>query len=266
MKRPLLYAIIASTVLLFSILVSAAVWPEASGRKNLSGGKLTVDAGNAPLGYIRVMGKKSKKKLKVRVTYKKETLTYDINSNGEFEVIPLQNGSGSYSVQLYEQSSGQKYAQAGKVTVKAKMKDEEAAFLCPSQYVNYTEDSEAVRISEEICAGLETETQKFDAVCDYVKKNLKYDFMKAVTVKNGQLPDIDKCMKSGMGICQDLAAVTVCMLRVQGIHARLVIGYADKNYHAWVTANVDGTELFFDPTVALKALKKVNTYTVERIY
>ena len=29
-------------------------------------------------------------------------------------------------------------------------------------------------------------------------------------------------------VCQDLAAIMCCMLRTQGLPARLVIGYADK--------------------------------------
>ena len=155
---------------------------------------------------------------------------------------------------------------SGKVTVNAKMEDEEAAFLCPSQYVNYTQDTKAVGISCELCEGLSGEKEVFAAVCGYVEKNFGYDFIKAATVKSGTMPDIDGCIKTRMGICQDLAAVTVCMLRVQGIHARLVIGYADKAYHAWVTANVDGEEVFYDPTAAIGAIRNVKNYTVERIY
>ena len=265
-KRPLLLAVLASAVFLFTVLVSALVWPEESGQKLLKGGKLSVDAGNASLGYIRVMGSKTKKRLKLRISFGKETLTYDLNSNGTFEVFPLQNGSGSYGITLYEQVSGKKYSQAGKVNEKAKMQDEQAAFLCPSQYVDYSADTPAVALSMEICDGLTSEKEKYDAVCSYITKNFGYDYIKAVTVTGGTLPDINECLDKKMGICQDLSAVTVCMLRVQGIHARLVIGYADNAYHAWVTATVDGEEAFFDPTAALRAIKNVKNYTVERIY
>lgn len=266
LKRPLLLTVLAAAVFLFSLFASALVWPEPSGQKAQTGGKLTVDAGNAHDGYIRVMGKKSKKRLKLRIAYGKETLTYDLNSDGEYEVFPLQNGSGKYAVTLYEQASGKKYSQAGKVTVNAKMEDEGAAFLCPSQYVNYGPDSAAVAVGLEICEGMTEETEIFDTVCAYVTKNFAYDYVKAVTVTIGTLPDIEGCMSSRMGICQDLAAVTVCMLRVNGVHAKLVIGYADSQYHAWVVAIVNGEEVFFDPTAALKAIRNVKTYTVERIY
>lgn len=80
------------------------------------------------------------------------------------------------------------------------------------------------------------------------------------------LPDIDTCFNKKLGICQDLAAMTVCMLRVQGVPAKLMIGYADRNYHAWVVAIIDGREVFYDPTAELNAISRVKNYTVERFY
>ena len=44
-----------------------------------------------------------------------------------------------------------------------------------------------------------------------------------------------------------------------------MIGYADKYYHAWTVALVDGQEVFFDPTVAINALQ-ASKYTIERFY
>lgn len=266
LKRPLLLTLIAAAVFLFALIASALVWPEDSGQKKLTGGKLTVDAGNSSLGYIRVMGKKTKKRLKLRISFGGETLTYDLNGDGEFEVFPLQYGSGNYTVTLYEQASGKKYSQAGKVTVKAKLEDEGAAFLCPNQYVDYGPDSPVVAQALELCGGMTDERQIFDTVCGWVTHNFAYDYVKAVTVTGGALPDIEDCWKKKMGICQDLAALTVCMLRVNGVHAELVIGYADNAYHAWVVAIVDGEEVFYDPTAALKAIRNVKNYTVERIY
>ena len=45
-----------------------------------------------------------------------------------------------------------------------------------------------------------------------------------------------------------------------------MIGYADNGYHAWVIAIYNGKEYFFDPTAALSAISKVETYTAERCY
>ena len=69
-----------------------------------------------------------------------------------------------------------------------------------------------------------------------------------------------------MGICQDLSAVTAAMLRTMGIPGRLIIGYADDNYHAWTQTVVDGNDEFFDPTAAVGGINSVKTYSVERYY
>lgn len=54
-------------------------------------------------------------------------LTYDLNTAGEYEVFPLQLGDGSYTVELFENVSGKKYAAEGKVTVSVKLDDPCAA-------------------------------------------------------------------------------------------------------------------------------------------
>ena len=46
----------------------------------------------------------------------------------------------------------------------------------------------------------------------------------------------------------------------------MVIGYADKQYHAWTVTKIGGKEYLFDPTAAVSAIGKVKNYTVERMY
>lgn len=264
--RPLLYLTIAAVVLYLSVFALAAVLPERSGDILLENRKLRVDEGHSENGYIYASSLPSQKKLKLRIEHNGDILTYDLGSEGGWESFPLQQGSGTYTVTLYEQISGKKYAAAGRVKVDAALLDEQGAFLYPNQYVSYTGDSKVVRLAGEVCAGRKTETEKFAAVKRYILDNLSFDYMKLVGIAPGTLPDIDGCLEKGAGICQDLAAVAVAMLRSEGIHARLVIGYADENYHSWVTATVDGREAFFDPTADMKAIKNVKQYTAERIY
>lgn len=246
--------------------LAGAVWPVASGDKRYSDGALTVDASHMQSGYIMVSGPETQRKLKVRVTKGEDTLTYDLNKTGDYEVLPLQLGSGSYTCTLYKNVSGNKYSQAGKVKLKAELEDENAAFLCPNQYVSYTADSAAVQLSMEICEGLTTDREKYEAIRDYLKRNFMYDFVKAATVAPGTMPDIDHCLTTRMGICQDLAALAACMLRVQGIPTRMIIGYADNNYHAWNSVHLDGETITLDLTAEVRAISKNVTYTVERYY
>lgn len=259
-------------VLLLSLVVSAVwasdgpVWPQ-SGTRTRTDGNLTVDYTHSADGYIIVHSVKSKKKLKLRIQANGQTMDYDLNLNGQDEVFPLQMGNGDYSITLYKNAQGKSYSQDGRVYLSVTLNNAYAAELCPNQQISYTADSEAVKTSLEICQSLTTDRERFDAICKYVNKNMMYDYIKAVTVKSGTLPDIDGCFKSGMGICQDLSAITVCMLRVQGIPARMVVGMVDdKVYHAWVNALIDGQWEFYDPTVATNGLTPPKKYTAEKYY
>jgi hypothetical protein len=220
-----------------------AHWPSAGGKTKKDGG-LVVDVSHVNDGYIMAKGPKTNKRLKFRVKHGDQTLDYDLNGKGEYEVIPLQLGNGSYSCTLYKNVSGKKYAQDGRVGVKASMADTNTAFLFPNQYVDYNKDSPAVLKSAELCEGLTSQRERFEAVREFIRTGFVYDYVKMVTVKTGQMPDIDGCFEKRMGICQDLAALGACMLRVQGIPARMMIGTLENGtYHAWVVAVVDGEEI-----------------------
>ncbi len=242
--------------------------PEATGKTVKKDGKMTVDCSNMSQGYIMVKGQKSSKRLKIQITTSGAKLNYDLNGNGEYEAFPLQFGSGKYQVSLYENVSGKKYAKEGTVKLSVKMPDELSCFLYPNQYVSYNENTACVKFAQELCKDMKDQDEIFQAVCNYMKGGaFMYDYIKSVTVKPGQMPQIDECWETKRGICQDLSAVTCAMLRSQGIPARLMIGTVGANtYHAWVLAVVNGKNRFFDPTAELNASSKTETYTPERYY
>ena len=65
----------------------------------------------------------------------------------------------------------------------------------------------------------------------------------------------------------DLSAVTVAMLRSQGVPAKLMIGSRKNGYHSWVVLILNGEEKRFDPTAELEGKKYTKTdYTIERYY
>ena len=270
LKRIILLCLTAALLLSGSGgLLSAAAeakWPEGSKGGRKSNGKMTLDLTNVSEGYfMAAVSEKTSHNMKLRVVKDDKTLTYDLNNTGEFEVFPLQLGSGKYDISLYENVSGKKYSSAGKISVNVTLTREDGAFLYPNQYVNYTELTKAVAAANEMCAG-KSEKEIYTLIRKYIMDNYAYDFIKSVTVAAGELPDIDGCYEKKMGVCQDLSALMVCMLRSQGIPARLMIGYADKNYHAWTVTSVADKEVFFDPTAALNAISKPVTYSVERYY
>ncbi len=272
MKRKALICCSAALFFLISALTIWVVlaspnarWPE-TGKDVVRDSKLKVDRSHFKDGYFMACcTSKANKKLKLRVIKGDETLTYDLNGKGEMEVFPLQLGDGNYRICLYENISGKSYSAAGAVHLNVKLNDPNGPFMYPNQYVKYSQDTDAVKKADQLCED-KTSKQAFDAICSFMKNSFGYDFVKAASIKAGTLPDIEGCYKKKMGVCQDLSAIMVCMLRSQGIPAKLMIGYADKNYHAWVVAVVDGEEVFHDPTAALSAISKTKKYTVERFY
>ncbi|MCR5565740.1 MAG: transglutaminase-like domain-containing protein [Clostridiales bacterium] len=267
--------IIVCVVLILALCASSFVaaiglkLPEASGKKVQKDGKMTIDASNMAEGYIMVKAKKTDKKLRVRVSTAGAKLLYWLNGDGEYEVFPLQFGSGKYKVELFEHVKGKDYSKEGTVKLSAKMADELSCFLYPNQYVNYDENTACVKYADELCKNMTDQGEIYKSVCTYVLQNFIYDYIKSVSVQSmsQQMPDIDYCWNNRMGICQDLSAMTCAMLRSQGIPARLMIGTVGANtYHAWVVAVVNGEERFFDPTAEMNASNKNETYTTERYY
>ncbi len=243
--------------------------PEAKGKSVKKDGKMIVDCSNMSEGYIMVKAKKTSKKLRVRVTAGEEKLLYWLNGDGEYEVFPLQYGSGKYKIELFENVKGKDYSKEGTLTLNVKMPDELNCFLYPNQYVWYNENTACVKQAQEMCKDMTDQNDIYKTIRSFVLKNFIYDYAKSVTVKSmsQQMPDIDGCWNNRMGICQDLSAMTCAMLRSQGVPARLMIGTVGANtYHAWVVAVVNGEEKFFDPTAEMSSKNKKDTYTTERYY
>lgn len=128
-----------------------------------------------------------------------------------------------------------------------------------SAYVPY--HAASVFKAKELASGL-SQRERYMAIRSYINRSFVYDFIKAETVsKRGVLPDISSCWERRMGICQDLSAMTVGMLRAVGLKASLVIGYADGKYHAWVETQYG----IYDPTAEIQR-KQVSRYVKERTY
>ena len=262
--QPAVALLLVLSLLTVGFAAYKAIYPEA-GKSTVSGGGAVIDKTHAELGYIRVKYESGKKAIKVRVVKDKTTLTYDITPGKDYTVIPLQLGSGSYKVTVYKQASGKKYTEQMSTTVKAKLEDELAPFLCPNQYVWYEKGGAVVKKAAELCKSCKTDTEKFSKIQEYIKRNIVYDYIAAMSVKSGYLPNTETTFKTNKGICFDFSALMCAMLRSQGVPAKLVIGYADKTYHAWINVYLDGEWKQYDPTFASTGAK-VKSYTTERWY
>lgn len=207
-------------------------------------------------GVFEVFELQEAKRKKLKVECNNKSIFYDIT---DYNVFPFSFGVGDYTLTLYQQVSGNKYRLAAKSTISSYFDtDVYSPYLNPNQYVRYN----AFFVAR-MKATAPTPTELFT----WVEKNLSYDYARAHMVKKTILPDVDYALHFKRGICQDLAAFTVAALRSIGCPAKLVIGYADNNYHAWVEY-YDQADLKwkrYDPTARI-LWKKVKKYVKERWY
>ena len=207
-------------------------------------------------GVFEVFELQEAKRKKLKVECNNKSIFYDIT---DYNVFPFSFGVGDYTLTLYQQVSGNKYRLAAKSTISSYFDtDVYSPYLNPNQYVRY--DAFFVARMKNL-ASIPIE------VFTWVEKNLSYDYVRAHMVKKTILPDVDYALNFKRGICQDLAAFTVAALRSIGCPAKLVIGYADGNYHAWVEY-YDQSNLkwhLYDPTSRILR-SRVNEYEKERWY
>lgn len=215
--------------------VNSLLTAEASGVYVKSNSEATIDYSNMTDGYVMVQYTASTtKRLKAQVKGPSTTYTYNLTP-GKWEVFPLSDGNGSYKITVYRNAYSNKYASVLSVTESVTLSDEFAPFLRPNQYVDYSVADNTVAKAAELTQGITDPLAMVEAVYDYVVGNLTYDSYKASTVKSGYLPVLDTTLAEKKGICFDYAALMTGMLRSQGVPCKLVVGYAGKAYHAWIS-------------------------------
>lgn len=210
--------------------------PVASGTKTEKNALGVIDYSNTSDGYVMVKYTGDASKVKVQVTDPGGvTQTYNLNTNGNYEVFPLTGGDGSYTVLLAENISGTSYAVAGRASISVSLSSSLAPFLRPNQYVNYSQGDTAVKKASNLCAGTESALEKVDAVYSWLVDNVSYDKELAANLGSGYLPDTSKTINKKIGICLDYAGTMAAMLRSQNVPTKLVVGYAGTAYHAWIS-------------------------------
>lgn len=221
--------------LLSSVTVLAPSAPGTSTQKNSSA---LIDYSNAADGYIMVKwtgGGSPKLKVRIKGPNCPDYYDYNLRTDGEYEVFPLSDGNGKYNVVVYKNISGDQYSSVLSAKIEAKLTDEFAPFLRPNQYVNFSEDSNAVVKAAELCEGVTENLRKVEKVYDFVVGGLTYDLAKAKNPPKGYVPNIDEVLETKKGICFDYASLMAAMLRSQEVPVKLVFGYTSGGqYHAWI--------------------------------
>ncbi len=214
--------------------------PSADGLERYGSDIVTIDASHTDQGYVMVKYSGDNHKVKLQITTPSaDKYTYLLSDSGDYEVFPLNGGSGTYSLSVYENVTGDKYLTAFTQTIDTSISDEFLPYLYPNQYVWFTKDNQAVALAQDLAEGAHTDLEVVENVYHYVVENITYDQEKAKNVVYGYLPVIDETLESGTGICFDYAALMSAMLRTQNIPTRLDVGYAGEAYHAWISTYVD---------------------------
>ena len=261
--------LLALLMLLFSALVigQGIYFPQLSEDGLRKSNGATVDIGHADQGYVQVQYRASSKRIKVRISREDRAYTYDLNQQGEFEVFPLQMGSGNYQVKIYEQVKGTKYSAVSSVSFRADIENDMLPYLYPNQYVSFEPDSALVAKAQSLCENASGDREKVQIIEEYVSKHFMYDYIKSLMLMSSTtyLPDLDEVFSEQKGICFDLASMVCAMLRSQEVPTQLVVGYADESYHAWNMAYVDGQWQRIDVTSTVTGTL-VKQYRAERQY
>ena len=100
-------------------------------------------------------------------------------------------------------------------------------------------------------------------------EDMEYDDDKAYLVLGSELenykPNIGNIIKEHKGICIDKSALFASMLRIKGIHTKVVFGYFDGGYHSWNEVLLSGDWYMFDTTVGVKYnCNEISSYVIER--
>ena len=241
----------------------AAVTAVASGTLVKQNGDAVIDYSNTKDGYVMVCHTSSTD-LRLKVIVKGPATTYTYNLTAEqWAAFPLSDGNGKYQITVYKNVKGSSYAAVLSLTTEVALADEFAPFLHSNQYVDFDHAPNTRVMAAELTKDITDPLKKVEAVYNYVVKGMTYDKALAASVKSGYLPALDQVLEKKSGICFDYAAMMTGMLRSQGVPCKLVVGYAGKAYHAWIsvwseeTGWVDGVVWFdgkawqrMDPTFA----------------
>lgn len=196
-----------------------------------------VDYSNASEGYVMAKYTGGNRKVKLQLTGSNGVqYTYNLTAGKDYDAFPLTSGSGKYTVNIFENVSGQSYALALGATFNAQISNPLSPYLYPSQYVNFNAGSATVALGQQLAAGASNDLQVLQNVYNWVISNIAYDYNRAATVQSGYLPNVDSVLQERKGICFDYTAVIATMLRTENIPTRLEVGYVTGGtYHAWIS-------------------------------
>ncbi len=225
------------------ITVHDILLPQASGKQLFENDHKTVsvDASDVANGYVMIRYTGSSEKIQIQIKNPDQTVNPYPLMVGEYEAFPFTKGSGDYQINVLEQIHDDQYAVAFSNKITVELSDEFRPFLYPNQYVRYTADSLCVETAEKLSEEAPDDLHFVQNVYHYIIDNIVYDQDLAANAPTNYIPEPDRTLTTGKGICFDYAALTCAMLRSQNIPTKLVVGYSGDIYHAWISVYLTST-------------------------
>jgi hypothetical protein len=174
--------------------------------------------------------------------------------NGHTVAIPIVYGSGPYEVYAEEKNADGRFEARALLKVNVEL-DEDTAYLMSNKFLNYNDGMESVRYFKQLAAGAANRGEFISAVQQELALTLEYDEEKVAalerTTLSSYIPDIEDTFLTRRGICYDFAALLCCVLRSNGIQARIAVGRCDlvDFLHSWVEVREGSEWKLMDPTV-----------------
>jgi len=215
--------------------------PETDGSAAVSNGAgtVTIDYSHPDQGYVCILYTGDSQQVQIQLCLPDGTVSPYPLEPGAYQTFLLTGGSGRYQVNVMESVGDGRYAAALSLPVAAQISDELVPFTWPSQYVNYSQDSECVKLAVQLSDASATDLDYITSVYGYVTEHVTYDKELAANAPVNYIPDPDATLSSGKGICFDYASLMTAMLRCQQIPTRLEVGYSGTAYHAWISVYLE---------------------------
>lgn len=205
----------------------------------------SIDVSQVEQGYVSVAAT-SQNRLKFQVSKGDYEYNYDLPNDGTAISCALSEGDGAYSFTVWENTSGNRYAELASVLdYQVNLSDEFQPFIRPSIYCDYDAQSASTQLANSLCEDAQNQGDALHNIYRWIVDNISYDEEKAQALVNatGYIPSPDETLSSKRGICFDYASLAAAMLRSQGIPCKIVTGTVspDNIYHAWNLVYIDGT-------------------------
>ena len=128
--------------------------------------EVQVDVSSAAKGYIALVCN-SDARVKLQVVKGEDTYTYDVVMKKP-QIFPLQSGNGDYTIKVMKNLEGNKYFELYKTDISVKLKDKFGPYLRPSQYADFTKESDCVKEAAKLAEKAGSEQELVDAIYDFI--------------------------------------------------------------------------------------------------